>query len=103
MRGMEPVFKSLGHEKRLRILDWLKDPEKHFPPQKDGDLVEDGLYQGVIFESGSMVNLYDKFPGPGDTGADEPIDVDMDGQAEFTPVDGSPGTFTYDGGEITFH
>ena len=72
-------------------------------PGASGDLVEDGLYQGVIFESGSMVNIYDKFPGPGDTGADEPIDVDMDGQAEFTPVNGSPGTFTYDGGEITFH
>ena len=43
---MEPVFKSLGHEKRLRILDWLKDPEKHFPPQKDGDLVEDGVCGG---------------------------------------------------------
>jgi DNA-binding transcriptional ArsR family regulator len=50
MRDMEPVFKSLGHEKRLRILDWLKDPEKHFPPQKDGDLVEDGVCVLLIAE-----------------------------------------------------
>jgi DNA-binding transcriptional ArsR family regulator len=26
-----------------RILDWLRDPERHFPPQVDGDLVEDGV------------------------------------------------------------
>lgn len=72
-------------------------------PGATGDLVQDGLYQGVIFESGSMTNIYDKFPGPGDPNADQPIDVDMDGTADFTPVAGSPGTFTYDGGQITFH
>jgi DNA-binding transcriptional ArsR family regulator len=26
-----------------RILDWLKDPERHFPPQVDGDLRTDGV------------------------------------------------------------
>jgi mono/diheme cytochrome c family protein len=72
-------------------------------PGETGDLVEDRLYQGVIFDSGSLTNLYDKFPGPGDDGAELPIDVDGDGVPEFTPVEGSPGTFTYDGGEITFH
>src|SRR5688572_19358063 len=41
------VFSALASEKRLRILDWLKDPEAHFPPQKDGDLVKDGVC--VIF------------------------------------------------------
>jgi DNA-binding transcriptional ArsR family regulator len=25
------------------VLDWLKDPRAHFPPQRDGDLVEDGV------------------------------------------------------------
>lgn len=25
------------------ILEWLKDPLKHFPPQQDGDLVTDGV------------------------------------------------------------
>jgi len=43
MTGSESVFKALGHEKRLRILEWLKDPKAHFPPQKDGDLEEDGV------------------------------------------------------------
>jgi DNA-binding transcriptional ArsR family regulator len=41
------VFGALASEKRLQILDWLKDPEAHFPPQKDGDLVDDGVC--VIF------------------------------------------------------
>jgi ArsR family transcriptional regulator len=37
------VFAALANAKRLQILEWLKDPEAHFPPQKDGDLVEDGV------------------------------------------------------------
>jgi ArsR family transcriptional regulator len=34
---------ALANDKRLRILDWLKDPVAHFPPQRDGDLVRDGV------------------------------------------------------------
>jgi ArsR family transcriptional regulator len=41
------LYSALASDKRLQILDWLKDPESHFPPQKDGDLVEDGVC--VIF------------------------------------------------------
>jgi ArsR family transcriptional regulator len=37
------VLRALGNERRLRILEWLKDPEAHFPPQVDGDLVRDGV------------------------------------------------------------
>jgi len=37
------VFSALASERRLSILEWLKDPVSHFPPQKDGDLVEDGV------------------------------------------------------------
>jgi ArsR family transcriptional regulator len=37
------VLKALGNEKRLAILAWLADPEAHFPPQRDGDLVADGV------------------------------------------------------------
>jgi DNA-binding transcriptional ArsR family regulator len=40
---MEPALRALANERRLKILDWLKDPEAHFPPQVDGDLVEDGV------------------------------------------------------------
>jgi ArsR family transcriptional regulator len=37
------VFSALANDKRLRVLKWLKDPRAHFPPQRDGDLVEDGV------------------------------------------------------------
>lgn len=41
------VFRALASERRLQILGWLKDPTAHFPPQRDGDLVDDGVC--VIF------------------------------------------------------
>jgi ArsR family transcriptional regulator len=37
------VLKALGSEKRLAIMEWLRDPTAHFPPQRDGDLVDDGV------------------------------------------------------------
>jgi DNA-binding transcriptional ArsR family regulator len=37
------VLKALGNEKRLAILAWLAEPVAHFPPQRDGDLVNDGV------------------------------------------------------------
>jgi ArsR family transcriptional regulator len=37
------VLKALGNEKRLAVLGWLADPVAHFPAQRDGDLVEDGV------------------------------------------------------------
>lgn len=37
------LAKALSNDKRLLILDWLRDPEAHFPPQRDGDLVDDGV------------------------------------------------------------
>jgi DNA-binding transcriptional ArsR family regulator len=40
---LETGLKALASEKRLQILDWLKDPAAHFPPQTDGDLVKDGV------------------------------------------------------------
>jgi DNA-binding transcriptional ArsR family regulator len=36
-------IQALGNKRRLQILEWLKEPEKHFPPQIDGDLVKDGV------------------------------------------------------------
>ena len=39
----ETIFRALASEPRLQILDWLKAPRKHFPPQIDGDLVKDGV------------------------------------------------------------
>ena len=37
------VIKALANDRRLAILNWLKDPVAHFPPQVDGDLVRDGV------------------------------------------------------------
>lgn len=30
------IFKALSNKSRLDILQWLKEPEKHFPLQEDG-------------------------------------------------------------------
>jgi ArsR family transcriptional regulator len=40
---MQAALRALANERRVRILDWLKDPRAHFPKQVDGDLVEDGV------------------------------------------------------------
>ena len=37
------VMAALASPKRLQILAWLRDPRAHFPPQRDGDLVDDGV------------------------------------------------------------
>ena len=40
---LSDLFQTLASEKRLLILEWLRDPRAHFPPQRDGDLVTDGV------------------------------------------------------------
>ena len=37
------LLKALANDSRLDILRWLKQPRANFPPQVDGDLVEDGV------------------------------------------------------------
>ena len=37
------VFRALASPKRLQVLEWLRNPVSHFPPQRDGDLVDDGV------------------------------------------------------------
>ncbi|MBI3513014.1 MAG: transcriptional regulator [Proteobacteria bacterium] len=41
--SMAVAMRALANERRLQILDWLKRPRAHFPPQVDGDLVKDGV------------------------------------------------------------
>jgi DNA-binding transcriptional ArsR family regulator len=41
--SISQAMRALASERRLQVLDWLKDPVAHFPPQVDGDLVEDGV------------------------------------------------------------
>ena len=43
-------MRALASERRLQVLEWLKDPVAHFPPQVDGDLVEDGVCGVLIAE-----------------------------------------------------
>lgn len=39
----ERRLKALANGHRLQILTLLKEPERNFPPQVDGDLVKDGV------------------------------------------------------------
>ena len=36
-------IRALSNERRLQILEWLKQPKRHFRRQVDGDLVKDGV------------------------------------------------------------
>jgi DNA-binding transcriptional ArsR family regulator len=44
------VIKALASDRRLMILEWLREPRAHFPPQQDGDLVRDGVCSLLIAE-----------------------------------------------------
>jgi ArsR family transcriptional regulator len=47
---IELAFKALANDRRLQILEWLKDPVRHFRRQVDGDLVKDGVCGVLIAE-----------------------------------------------------
>ncbi|MDT0436709.1 MULTISPECIES: helix-turn-helix domain-containing protein [Streptomyces] len=42
------MFRTPVSELRLRVLEWLRDPVAHFPPQPDGDLAEDGVTADAV-------------------------------------------------------
>src|SRR5690242_10976426 len=44
------AMRALASERRLLILEWLKDPRAHFRAQADGDLVKDGVCGVLIAE-----------------------------------------------------
>lgn len=44
------IFRALANDKRLAILDWLRDPRAHFRAQTDGDLLKDGVCGLLIAE-----------------------------------------------------
>jgi DNA-binding transcriptional ArsR family regulator len=48
--ALQEALNALSNRHRLTILIWLTDPESNFPPQSDGDLVEDGVCVGFITE-----------------------------------------------------
>jgi ArsR family transcriptional regulator len=37
------ILRAIANPNRLLVMEWLKDPASHFPPQVDGDLVKDGV------------------------------------------------------------
>jgi ArsR family transcriptional regulator len=39
----ERLLRAIANSRRLQILEWLRAPRKHFPPQLDGDLSRDGV------------------------------------------------------------
>ena len=45
---LEAIFKALASERRLQVLEWLKDPTAHFPSQEHGDPVTDGTCNQFI-------------------------------------------------------
>lgn len=44
------ALRALANERRLLILDWLRNPRKHFREQTDGDLIDDGVCGVLIAE-----------------------------------------------------
>lgn len=47
---IEEILKALASSRRLLILEWLKDPESHFPPQVHGDQEKHGVCTQFIAE-----------------------------------------------------
>src|SRR5579864_1319925 len=47
---LSAALRALASDRRLVILDWLKDPRAHFREQVDGDLVDDGVCGLLIAE-----------------------------------------------------
>jgi ArsR family transcriptional regulator len=44
------ALRAFANERRLQVLDWLKNPRAHFREQVDGDLVDDGVCGLLIAE-----------------------------------------------------
>src|ERR1700743_1418659 len=44
------TLRALASDRRLQVLEWLKDPRAHFREQVDGDVVDDGVCGLLIAE-----------------------------------------------------
>ncbi|MEU3279064.1 ArsR family transcriptional regulator [Streptomyces antibioticus] len=42
------MLRTPAGERRLDILEWLKEPARHFPPQRRADPVEDGVPAAAV-------------------------------------------------------
>ena len=45
---MISILKALANQKRFELLEWLKEPEKHFPQQSCGAETEGEVCVGLI-------------------------------------------------------
>lgn len=47
---VDEQIKALASPYRLKILEYLMEPEAHFPKQQDADLIEDGVCVSFLTE-----------------------------------------------------
>lgn len=48
------VAKALASPARVAVLDWLKDPGRHFTSRREGDLSEDGVCASLLAEKAGI-------------------------------------------------
>lgn len=48
------ISKVLSNTTRVKILKWLKEPEKNFPPHQDIDHFDDGVCVGYIQDKAGL-------------------------------------------------
>ncbi|MCB0195349.1 MAG: helix-turn-helix transcriptional regulator [Anaerolineae bacterium] len=48
------ILKAIGNEKRLQILEWLKEPEKNFPPHQEVDGFDNGVCVAFIQQKSGL-------------------------------------------------
>jgi|SRR5919109_3583899 ArsR family transcriptional regulator len=51
---IETQLKALNNSTRLKILEWLKNPEDHFPPHESGLSFENGVCVAYIQEKAGI-------------------------------------------------
>lgn len=51
---IETQLKALNNSTRLKILEWLKNPEAHFPPHESGLSFEEGVCVAYIQEKAGI-------------------------------------------------
>ena len=79
------VLKALANGRRLEILNWLKDPRAHFPPQADGDLVKDGVC-GVFIAQKLNGQPADRERAPADPDPCRPAARETDQAVDVLPA-----------------
>jgi DNA-binding transcriptional ArsR family regulator len=52
--GIEIQLKALNNATRLKILEWLKNPEEHFPPHQSGLSFDHGVCVAYIQEKAGI-------------------------------------------------